>query len=122
MAPEDIDIEVWDTDAIPFDSGVAGSRATRINTMVAYEAAQHLKLRLVELAARHLSCEPDVLVFEGDRIRRTDQNDSVGWRDLVHQIGEPIEGRAHIEASGRSTITSFAAQVAEVSVDPETGV
>lgn len=121
LAPESVDVEVWDTDAIPFDSGVAGSRATRINTMVAYEAAQQFKRRLVELAARQLNCEPDALVFEGDTIRRTDQHDSIDWRDVVKHVGEPIEGRAHIEASGRSAISSFAAQVAEVSVDPDTG-
>ena len=33
IEPAHIEIEVWDTDAIPFDSGVAGSRATRINTI-----------------------------------------------------------------------------------------
>jgi carbon-monoxide dehydrogenase large subunit len=31
IAPERIQVEIWNTDAIPFDSGVAGSRATRIN-------------------------------------------------------------------------------------------
>jgi CO/xanthine dehydrogenase Mo-binding subunit len=121
LAPEGIEIEVWDTDAIPFDSGVAGSRATRINTMVAYEAAQHLKRNLVELAARRFHCEPDSLVLDGGTIRRTDQNDCVCWCNLVKQTGEILKGQAHIEASGRSTITSFAVQVAEVSVDPETG-
>jgi CO/xanthine dehydrogenase Mo-binding subunit len=34
MPPEHIQLDIWNTDAIPFDSGVAGTRATRINTMV----------------------------------------------------------------------------------------
>ena len=49
---ERIQVEIWNTDAIPFDSGVAGSRATRINTIVAYEAAQETKRELLRLAAR----------------------------------------------------------------------
>jgi len=43
---ERIEVEIWNTDAIPFDSGVAGSRATRINTIVAYEAVQETKREL----------------------------------------------------------------------------
>jgi CO/xanthine dehydrogenase Mo-binding subunit len=121
VAPEDIEIEVWDTDAIPFDSGVAGSRATRINTMVAYEAVQNVKRELMALAARLFECASDVLTFAGADIRRTDRDEAVTWRDLLDRTGETVSGRAHIEAEGRSHITSFAAQVAEVSVDPDTG-
>jgi CO/xanthine dehydrogenase Mo-binding subunit len=73
IEPEHIELEVWDTDAIPFDSGVAGSRATRINTMVAYEAAQHEKRELIALAARYFACAPDALAFDGAHIRRTDR-------------------------------------------------
>jgi xanthine dehydrogenase molybdenum-binding subunit len=119
--PERIEIEVWDTDAIPFDSGVAGSRATRINTMVAYEAAQDVKRELLVLAARLFECASDMLTFEGAEIRRTDRDAAVAWRDLLERTGETVSGRAHLEAEGRSKITSFAAQVAEVSVDPDTG-
>jgi xanthine dehydrogenase molybdenum-binding subunit len=121
VAPEDIEIEVWDTDAIPFDSGVAGSRATRINTMVAYEAVQNVKRELMALAARLFECASDVLTFAGADIHRTDRDEAVTWRDLLDRTGETVSGRAHIEAEGRSHITSFAAQVAEVSVDPDTG-
>jgi len=119
--PEHIEIEVWDTDAIPFDSGVAGSRATRINTMVAYEAAQDVKRELLALAARLFECTSNMLTFEGAEIRRADRDATVAWRDLLDRTGETVSGRAHLEASGRSKITSFAAQVAEVSVDPDTG-
>jgi CO/xanthine dehydrogenase Mo-binding subunit len=121
VGPEQVEIEVWDTDAIPFDSGVAGSRATRINTMAAYEAAQQVKRKLIALAARHFGCTPHTLAYDGADIRRTDRDDSVRWLDLLARTGETISGRAHVEASGRSKITSFAAQIAEVSVDPDTG-
>jgi CO/xanthine dehydrogenase Mo-binding subunit len=118
---ERIQVEVWNTDAIPFDSGVAGSRATRINTIVAYEAAQETRRELLRLAARELSCAQEVLAFTGDEIRRTDRAGAISWGNLLARTGEAVTGRAHIEERGRSHITSFAAQVAEVSVDPETG-
>jgi CO/xanthine dehydrogenase Mo-binding subunit len=118
---ERIRVEIWDTDAIPFDSGVAGSRATRINTIVAYEAAQDAKRKLFRLAARALGWPEDAIALEDGEIRRTDQEAALPWPALLARTGESVSGRAHIEERGRSHITSFAAQVAEVSVDPETG-
>jgi CO/xanthine dehydrogenase Mo-binding subunit len=118
---ECIEVEIWNTDAIPFDSGVAGSRATRINTIVAYEAAQEVKRELLRRAAETLVWPEETLAFAGDAIRRTDRDEAIRWTDLLARTGEPVTGRAHIEERGRSHISSFAAQVAEVAVDPETG-
>ena len=121
VSPDEVEIEVWNTDAIPFDSGVAGSRATRINTIVAYDAAQRVKDALITLAARLFECAPESLTFEAGHIRRADRDESISWRELLDRTGESVSGQANIEAEGRSKITSFAAQVAEVSVDPDTG-
>ena len=85
---ERIQVEIWNTDAIPFDSGVAGSRATRINTIVAYEAAQETKRELLRLAARELDWPEDGLTFAGDEIRRTDQEAAIRWTDLLARTGD----------------------------------
>jgi CO/xanthine dehydrogenase Mo-binding subunit len=118
---ERIALDIWNTDALPFDSGVAGSRATRINTIVAYEAAQDTKRELRRLAARELDCREDSIILQGDELRRTDRDDVVRWPDLLARTGTTVTGQAHIEERGRAHISSFAAQVAEVAVDPETG-
>jgi CO/xanthine dehydrogenase Mo-binding subunit len=118
---ERIQVEIWNTDAIPFDSGVAGSRATRINTIVAYEAAQEAKRELLRLAARALGWPAERLTCAAGEIRRTDCEEAIRWPDLLVRCNESVTGRAHIEERGRAHITSFAAQVAEVAVDPETG-
>jgi CO/xanthine dehydrogenase Mo-binding subunit len=118
---ERIQIEIWNTDAIPFDSGVAGSRATRINTIVAYEAVQETKKELLRLAAQHLDWPEAALTFAGDEIRRTDGGAAIRWADLLARANTSVTGQTHIEERGRSHITSFAAQVAEVAVDPDTG-
>ena len=118
---EHIQVEIWNTDAIPFDSGVACSRATRINTIVAYEAVQETKRELLRLAARELDWPEERLAFAGDAIRCADREAAIRWTDLLARASTSVTGRAHIEERGRSHITSFAVQVAEVSVDPETG-
>jgi CO/xanthine dehydrogenase Mo-binding subunit len=48
-------------------------------------------------------------------------DDAIPWTDLLARSETSVTGRAHIEERGRSHITSFAVQVAEVAVDPETG-
>jgi CO/xanthine dehydrogenase Mo-binding subunit len=123
-APLDrIDVEIWNTDALTSDAGVAGSRATRVNSIVAYEAAQEAKRNLLELAAKHWSCPADALSFANGEVRRSDIEEAVRWQDLLSETGETISGRGHIAGGPRSAqhLTNFVAQVAEVHVDSETG-
>jgi CO/xanthine dehydrogenase Mo-binding subunit len=117
---ERISVSVWDTDVIPSDAGVAGSRATLVNTTAAYEASQEVKRELLKLAAQQLEWPEDALTFDGNQIRRQDANESVHWPDLLARAGRPVTGRGHVNP-GRGHTTAFAAQVAEVSVDPDTG-
>ncbi len=121
MPLERVQVEIWNTDVIPFDSGVAGSRATRTNTIVAYEAVQETKRELLRLAARELDWPEARLTFAGDEIRCTDREAAMCWADLLVRAGTSVTGRAHIEERGCSHITSFAVQVVEVAIDPETG-
>ncbi|HLF80009.1 MAG TPA: xanthine dehydrogenase family protein molybdopterin-binding subunit [Dehalococcoidia bacterium] len=121
LNPEEVEIEIWETDELQFDSGVAGSRATRVNTIAAYEASQSVKQELLKLAVRYLGWPEGKLVWHDDEIRRTDLEEAIRWQDLVARSGETVQARAHVNETARSHITSFAAQCAEVSVDPETG-
>jgi CO/xanthine dehydrogenase Mo-binding subunit len=118
-----LEIEVWNTDMLPFDSGVAGSRATRVNTMACWRAAEETKKALIELAARQLGWPEDTVSFSSGSLRRTDIEESISWQDLLSQAGEEVRGQATVREGGPDAphITSFVAQVAEVSVDAETG-
>jgi CO/xanthine dehydrogenase Mo-binding subunit len=118
---DDTEIEVWESDALPFDSGIAGSRGTRVNSTVAYEAAQELKKNLFARVAAELGWPEENLEFSDGRIRCSDPEQSIGWQDFLARTGEPIKGRGHLEDVARSHITSFVAQMAEVEVDVETG-
>jgi CO/xanthine dehydrogenase Mo-binding subunit len=113
--------QYWPTSSVNYDSGIGGMRATRVNTLVAYEAAEDTKRALLELAAEHLGWPADRLVFRGDEIIRTDQEETIRWTDLLSQAGKTVSGRGHVDEKGRTEVTCFAVQIAEVSVDPETG-
>ncbi|MPZ49535.1 MAG: molybdopterin-dependent oxidoreductase [Dehalococcoidia bacterium] len=116
-----VQLEVWNTDSVSFDSGIAGSRGTRVNSTAAFQAAQAAKLQLFHIAAALLSWPEDHLAISGLELRRIDTGEKIRWPDLLERAGETVEGKAHIEESGRAHVTSFAAQVAEVSIDLETG-
>jgi CO/xanthine dehydrogenase Mo-binding subunit len=118
---DNVSIEVWNTDSVKFDAGLAGSIGSRLQSTVGFEAAQELKKALVGFVARQTQWPEDSISLRGDEARRTDIEESVNWRDLLRQTGESVSGKAAINDTARDHITSFACQVAEVSVDPETG-
>jgi carbon-monoxide dehydrogenase large subunit len=115
-----ITIQVWDTDVVPSDAGLAGSHGTLINSSAAYEAAREVKRGLIELAARELEWPEAALTYTDGEIRRTDAEESIGWAELLARADQSLTGRGHVTAP-RSHIVAFVAQVAEVSVDPDTG-
>ena len=118
---EQVALERWDTDSVVFDSGVAGSRGTRVNTTAAYEAALAAGQRVAEAAVSALGWPADSIVFEGGMVRRTDTEESVSWQEVLAKHGQAIEARAAVDEMRRATVNGYVAQVAEVSVDPETG-
>ncbi len=118
---EKVGIEVWDTTSVPFDSGVAGSRTTRVNTVAAYEAVMAARKSLCEAAAQLLGWPSSAIVCEAGILRRTDTEESQGWQEVVSERGEAIVGRASVDQMMPAGVTGYSAQVAEVSVDRETG-
>src|SRR5690606_25394369 len=118
-----IRLEVWNTDAVRFDSGVAGSWAARVNTGAVYDAIEAARKELLEFVSTRLEWPLDSLTLEGDVVRSSTLNESVRWPDLLEEHGEGIEGKVtHMAGLGSlSHVTSFCVQVAEVEVDPETG-
>jgi CO/xanthine dehydrogenase Mo-binding subunit len=103
------------------DSGLAGSRGTHLNSTVATEAAREAIKELLHMAADSLGWPEDKLSLRRGEIWRSDIEERVRWEDLLARTGRTVTGRGHYQSQGRSHVTSFAAQIAEVSVDPETG-
>jgi CO/xanthine dehydrogenase Mo-binding subunit len=115
-----VTVEVWDTDGTEDDSGIGGSRGTRVATAVAHEAAQEARRTLVTLVAERFDQPEEEIEFDGDEVRIPGRA-PIRWPALLTEIEESVRGRAYIEERAPARITGFAAQIAEVAVDPETG-
>lgn len=118
---ECIQIQIWNTDAVPFDSGVGGSRVTRIAGLAAYHAAQEARQEVLRLAAELLGWPEERMSLKGGEVWRQDTGETQPWEDLLSRADRSVTGRADHNDMQRAQVTSFAAQVAEVSVDPDTG-
>ena len=115
-----VDVQVWDTDAVPFDSGVAGSRTTRMALPAVHEAAEAALSELLQAAAEQTGWPVEDLTSQDGRMRNT-RDGSVSWASVIEAAGEPVSGKGHSQVTGQPEHTAFAAQVAEVEVDEETG-
>jgi CO/xanthine dehydrogenase Mo-binding subunit len=118
---ESIQVQVWDTDGVPFDTGVGGSRVTRVAGGAAYQAAREAAREVCMAAAELLAWPEEALTLRGADVIRQDTGDSHPWAALLQRRGEPVVGRGSVQDMHPSPVTSFTAQVAEVAVDPETG-
>jgi CO/xanthine dehydrogenase Mo-binding subunit len=120
--PEDIRIEILDTDSgVDSDSGIGGSRGTRVTTGAAYQGARAAKESLLTLAEKLLGWSKAEMTVEGKEIVHLKTRKRQRWDALLSAAGRAIVGESFNEDEERAPFTAFAAQVAEVAVDPETG-
>ena len=137
ILPEEIAVTSADTDVTPFDLGAYASRTTFIAGNAALTAARDAKCQLFEAAAEKLEANPDDLELKNRSIQvKGAPHKSISICEAVKAAlfspkGMPIMGRGYynpptdydpqLRRGSRSAAYSFAAQVAEVEVNPETG-
>jgi carbon-monoxide dehydrogenase large subunit len=121
VPPERIEFEVWDTDAVAQDSGIGSSRGTRINTAAAHEAAQDARRALFQLAGEFLGWPVESVELNGEHLISGASPEGVRWQDLLNQAGQSVRGTSFVNDREAIHMTSYTAQIAEVSVDVETG-
>jgi carbon-monoxide dehydrogenase large subunit len=120
---ERITINVADTDNSPYDSGTGGSKSTNSVGSAAYQAVSELKTRIISMAAARLRCRVEELKESKGRFVAPGRK-SLAFSELMRLAVEENGGAiTHVSVyePSRAPITSFAAQVAEVEVDPGTG-
>ena len=118
--PDQILIKILDTDlGVPFDTGIGGSRGTRVATGAAFQAARQAKEELLDTAEKLLGWPRSETTLKGKEILRKKQRQR--WDTLLQQTGRSIFHQAINRDDEHSPVTAFAAQIAEVAVDPETG-
>lgn len=122
VMPDKILVEPVDTDAVPFDSGVAGSRTTRMAVPAAYDAAKDALANLFSLTAQQTGWPLDQLTSEVEQVWRKDTGEVISWATILDKApGGTVIGKGYSKQEGQPEYTGFCAQIAEVHVDPDTG-
>lgn len=122
LPAERVQLRVAETGLVDADAGVGGSRATNIGSGAAAAAVGEAQDELCRLAAELEGWPVESLAVRGDLLVRTDTGESRPWRTFIARTGRPVVGRSDFTSKrGDAHVTGFCAQVAEVSVDPETG-
>ena len=120
---EDIRPSVVDTDSIGYTAVTGGSRTTFATGWAAYEAAQDVKAQMIARAATIWDVEADSVQMEGGVVSsKSDPELSMTFADLAGQLGSSgggISGSASVSPTGVGG--SFAGNIVDVEVDPETG-
>jgi CO/xanthine dehydrogenase Mo-binding subunit len=116
----EIRLETWTTDDVPFDTGAGGSRVTHVGGQAAYGAAIGVRDKLAALAEEHYGWNPEAVIFKERQVMVSGQP-AVGLAAIVAHADGPVEAQYTYEAERDEHVTAFCAQVAEVEVDEETG-
>ena len=124
LPAEDVNPQVGDTTQIGYTDVTGGSRVTYATGWAAYEAAHDVKNQMIERAALLWEEDKDDVEFaDGVFFHKSKTDKKLSFKELSGQLGEtggPVVGRATVDpATGVGG--SFAANIVDVEVDPETG-
>ncbi|MGH7832479.1 MAG: xanthine dehydrogenase family protein molybdopterin-binding subunit [Candidatus Binatia bacterium] len=123
VGAERVAVCVEDTDSSPYDSGTGGSKSTNSVGHAGYQAASEIKEKIIALAAGRIGCKPEEIKAEKGRYIAPGRK-PMAFAEIMRLAVEENRGAlTHLSVyePSRAAITSFAAQVAEVEVDPATG-
>ncbi|MEE8519302.1 MAG: xanthine dehydrogenase family protein molybdopterin-binding subunit, partial [Dehalococcoidia bacterium] len=122
LPAHEVSVQSTDTDTLPYESGVGGSKTTNSAGNAAASAADDLLDALAVAAAAEWGCAPhEVEHRDGAFIGPLEQ--ILTFREVASLAskGGPLVCTATYEPPEDRTVTAYCAQVAEVEVDPETG-
>ncbi len=124
LEPPRVGVKFEDTDSLPFDPGTGGSKQTNTSAHAVYKAAREVRDKLIGLAARELGCRPEDIQQDGTKLKAPNKRSTTTEQMIllaVKENGGPIFHLTMFEPRDMPKVTGFAAQVAEVEVDPATG-
>ena len=123
IAAEDVHPSVVDTDSIGYTFLTGGSRTTFATGWAAYEAAQSVKRQMIERAATIWDVDQDSVQMEKGVISSTTDTElSMTFKELAGQLAGTGGGISASESvNPQSFGGSFAGNIVDVEVDPETG-
>ena len=126
---EDVRLVAGDTDTTPLDVGAFTQRGTFTTGNAVRIAASDARDQIAKVAAERLGVTPEQLVFRDRKIMVDDDRDrnmtfrEAAWACLHSREGRFVMGNGFYNSPLKygTLAWSFGAQVAEVTVDPETG-
>ncbi len=123
LAAEDVIPSVGDTDSVGWTALTGGSRTAFATGQAAIAAAADIIRQLIERAAILWETQPADVIFEGGRfISRKSPEDRITFKELAGrllQTGGPVT--ASTSEVPRRIGPTFAGNIVDVEVDPETG-
>ncbi len=130
ISAEDITVVSGDTDIAPFDVGAFSQRGTFTTGNAVRAACRDAKKQLEKTASQKLDVKPSLLVFKDNKVYpRGFPEKAISFEDIVFdtlhsQEGRYVMGRGFYNSPTQKPALaySFGAQIAEVEVDPETGI
>ena len=124
LPPEQVGVVFKDTDSLPFDPGTGGSKQTNTSGHAVHKSAHEVREKLLALAARELGCQPEEIQQQGSNLTAPNKKSTTTQKMIelaVKENGGPVFHLTNFVPKDMPKVTGFAAQVAEVEVDPTTG-
>jgi CO/xanthine dehydrogenase Mo-binding subunit len=118
---DEILVEPWDTDEGPFDSGIGSSRVTRVTTPAVYNSVVDARTQMTAIAADVLGWPANDVSMRGHDVVRRDTGERTPWADVLERAGKTVRTMETNSEGESAPVASFMVQIAEVSVDRETG-
>ncbi len=103
------------------DTGVGGSRATRVYGNAGYEAALKAVAAIKQAAASQMGVAADQITLAKGAALHPRMERRLTYGEIVKAKGAPIAVDATFNDNSKIHAASMCVQVAEVEVDPETG-
>ncbi len=116
-----IKVQLLNTDEGKKDTGVGGSRATRVYGNAGYEAALKAVEAIKQAAANQMGVPANEITLAKGAALHPRMERRLTYGDLVKTKGSPIAVEGTFNDTAKIHAASMCVQVAEVEVDPETG-
>jgi CO/xanthine dehydrogenase Mo-binding subunit len=116
-----IRVQSLDTHQGTKDTGVGGSRATRVYGNAGYQAALKAVEAIKQTAAQQMGTTPDQISLAKGAALHAKMERRLSYAELVKANGAPIVVAASYNDNSKVHDASMCVQVAEVEVDRETG-
>jgi carbon-monoxide dehydrogenase large subunit len=118
---QQISVQSLDTGQGIEDTGIGGSRGTRVYGNAAYEAATNAKEKLKKAAASLMGTSAEDLSVSKGAVHQTKGKRRMTFGEIAKAQGSPIIVQGSYDDTAKNPDASMCVQVAEVEVDPETG-